>query len=317
MTTQVKLGETDLCIAPVVLGGNVFGWTVDEKQSFKLLDHFTGKQGNCVDTADVYSKWAEGNRGGESETILGKWMHQRKNRHDIILATKVGADMGNGNKGLTKKFIFKACDDSLRRLKTEYIDLYQTHFDEETTPVEETLEAYNALITSGKVRYIGASNISPERLKESLHFSAENQLPSYTTLQPHYNLYARENYENLYEPLCMGHGLGVMPYYALQSGFLTGKYRSASDSHKSVRGGNMKKYLDDRGITLLKALEEVASELDTAMATVAIAWLIHRPSVTAPIASATSTTQLDEIMRAVSLELSAEHIRYLNSASTY
>lgn len=311
------LGDTDLEIFPVVFGGNVFGWTADENQSFKLLDAFVKQGGNCIDTADVYSRWADGNQGGESETILGQWMNRHKNRQQLIIATKVGSDMGNGRKGLRKKYILEACDASLKRLQTDYIDLYQTHFDDESTPVAETLDAYDQLIRDGKVRYIGASNMTPERLKESLECSAAENLPFYKTLQPHYNLYAREQYETLYEPICLGHGLGVITYYSLQSGFLSGKYRDSDDLDKSVRGKGMAKYFDDRGRKILEALDKVAAELDTSPATIALAWLINRPSVTAPIASATAESQLNELMAAASLELNADYIRYLNSMSTW
>lgn len=317
MEIKKPLGDTDLEIFPVVFGGNVFGWTADENQSFKLLDAFVKHGGNCIDTADVYSRWGDGNQGGESENILGKWMSRHKNRQQLIIATKVGADMGNGRKGLRKKYILEACDASLKRLKTDYIDLYQTHFDDESTPVAETLDAYDQLISEGKIRHIGASNMSAERLKESLECSAEHHLPSYKTLQPHYNLYARESYESTYEPICLGHGLGVITYYSLQSGFLTGKYRSQDDLDKSIRGKGMAKYFDDRGNKILEALDKVAAELQAAPSTVALAWLINRPSVTAPIASATSEAQLTDLMAAPSLELSADHVRYLNSMSTW
>ena len=311
------LGNTDLEIYPVVFGGNVFGWTIDEKKSFEMLDAFTGAGFNCIDTADSYSRWATGNSGGESETIIGKWMKKNANRANTIIATKVGSDMGNGKKGLKKKYIISAAEDSLKRLQTDYIDLYQTHFDDESTPVEETLEAYAQLKQDGKIRWIGASNMSPERLKESLAFSNENSLPAYQTLQPHYNLYEREKFENGYEPLCLGHNLGVIPYYSLQSGFLTGKYRSKSDFDKSPRGGSMEKYLDERGLQILEALDEVSAEKHTTPATVALAWLIHRPSVTAPIVSATSIDQLKSLIEAPKLDLDANLIRHLTAASAW
>ncbi|HEX9981431.1 MAG TPA: aldo/keto reductase [Flavobacterium sp.] len=312
-----QLGTTNLEIYPVVFGGNVFGWTIDEKQSFKLLDAFHGAGFNCIDTADVYSRWASGNSGGESETIIGNWMKQKKNRSEMIIATKVGSDMGNGKKGLSKKYILNAVDDSLKRLQTDYIDLYQTHFDDESTPVEETLSAYDEIIRAGKIRFIGASNMSPERLKESLHVSAEKGLPAYETLQPHYNLYSRGTFEEGLEPICLGHGLGVITYYSLESGFLTGKYRSGNDLDKSPRGGGMSKYFNDRGMKILEALDKTAAEYNTTPAAVALAWLINRPSVTAPIVSATKIEQVDSIIMAPKLDLNADAIRFLNASSTY
>ncbi|HEX8563823.1 MAG TPA: aldo/keto reductase [Flavobacterium sp.] len=312
-----KLGNTDLEIYPIVFGGNVFGWTIDEKQSFELLDAFTDAGFNCVDTADSYSRWAPGNTGGESETIIGKWMKKKGNRSEIVLATKVGSDMGDGKKGLRKKYIIAAAEDSLKRLQTDYIDLYQTHFDDESTPVEETLSAYDELVREGKVRWIGTSNMSPERLKESLSCSIENNLPQYQTLQPHYNLYEREKFENGLEPLCFGHNLGVITYYSLQSGFLTGKYRSKEDLDKSPRGGAMDRYFDERGLRILDALDEVAAMKNTTPAAVALAWLIHRPSVTAPIVSATKLEQLESIIEAPKLDLDANIIRQLTAASAW
>lgn len=310
------LGSTDLEIYPIVFGGNVFGWTINEKESFKMLDAFNGAGFNCIDTADVYSRWANGNEGGESEIIIGKWL-ARNNRADVIIATKVGSDMGNGKKGLRKKYIVEAAEASLKRLKTDYIDLYQTHFDDESTPVQETLEAYAQLKKDGKIRWIGASNISTERLKESFACSAENNLPNYQSLQPHYNLYAREKFESEFEPLVLGHSLGVITYYSLQSGFLTGKYRTKEDFSKSTRGHGMKKYLDKRGLQILDALDDVAAEKNTTPAAVALAWLIQRPSVTAPIVSATSISQLESIIEAPSLELDANSIRHLTAESAW
>lgn len=312
-----QLGDSDLQIYPVVLGGNVFGWTIDEKQSAKILDAFTAAKFNCIDTADVYSRWAPGNSGGESETIIGNWMHKRKNRADLVIATKVGSDMGNGKKGLKKEYILQAVEDSLKRLKTDYIDLYQTHFDDEDTPVEETLSAYAQLVKEGKVRWIGASNMTPERLKESRASSLENGFPVYQSLQPHYNLYAREPFENGLEPICFGHGLGVITYYSLESGFLTGKYRTKADLGKSLRGGKMDQYFDERGLKILAALDEVSANHNTTPAAVALAWLIHRPSVTAPIVSATSVEQLESIIAAPDLDLGATDIGLLTSASAF
>lgn len=312
-----QLGNTTLHVYPVTFGGNVFGWTIDEKKSFEILDGFTGAGFNFIDTADVYSRWVPGNTGGESETIIGNWMKQKKNREDIILATKVASDMGNGKKGLSKKYILQAAEDSLKRLNTDYIDLYQTHFDDETTPIEETLEAYAQLIKEGKVRHIGASNLTPERLKESMDVAIEHNLPGYQTFQPHYNLYEREKFEGGLEPLCLGYGLGVLNYYSLASGFLTGKYRSEDDLDKSQRGGGVAKYLNDRGFKILAALDEVAKQLNSTPATVALAWLIHRPSVTAPIVSATSLKQLESIIQAPDLAITAHEIELLTQESTW
>jgi len=312
-----QLGNTDLHVYPIAFGGNVFGWTIDQKQSFELLNGFTHAGFNFIDTADVYSRWVPGNEGGESEKIIGKWMKERKNRQEIILTTKVGSDMGNGRKGLKKEYILKAVEDSLKRLQTDYLDLYQTHFDDEATPIEETLEAYDTLVKQGKIRWIGASNMSVERLKESLATSTEKGLPSYETFQPHYNLYEREAFENGLEPVCLGHNLGVITYYSLESGFLTGKYRTKEDLGKSPRGGNMEKYFNERGFRILEALDVVAKEYNTTPASVALAWLIQRPSVTAPIVSATSLSQLDSIIQAPELDLDANSIALLTANSAW
>lgn len=312
-----QLGITGLHVYPITFGGNVFGWTIDEKKSFELLDAFTGAGFNFIDTADVYSRWAPGNKGGESETVIGNWMKKKKNREEVIIATKVGSDMGNGKKGLSKKYIMKAADDSLKRLQTDYIDLYQTHFDDESTPIEETLEAYAQLKKEGKVRHIGASNLTADRLKESLQIAFETGLPAYETFQPHYNLYEREKFEAGLEPICLGNNLGVLNYYSLASGFLTGKYRSREDLDKSPRGGGVEKYLNERGFKILTALDEVAKQLNTTQATVALAWLIHRPSVTAPIVSATSVEQLQSIIKAPDLEITAHEIELLTQESAW
>ena len=311
------LGNSDLEIYPVVFGGNVFGWTLNEKQSFEILDAFAEAGFNCIDTADVYSRWKPGNSGGESETILGKWMKEKKNRQDIILATKVGSDMGDGKKGLKKAYIMKAVEASLKRLQTDYIDLYQTHFDDPSVPVQETLEAYDTLIKQGKVRWIGASNMSVERLKESFAVAAAENLPQYQTLQPHYNLCEREGFENGYEPVCLGHGLGVIPYYSLAGGFLTGKYRGKSDLEKSPRGAGSEKYLNKKGFQILAALDKTAAAYNTTPAAAALAWLIQRPSVTAPIASATSLSQLQSLIKAPELNLDANAIADLTAASAW
>jgi aryl-alcohol dehydrogenase-like predicted oxidoreductase len=309
-----QLGRSGLKVAPLVFGGNVFGWTIDEATSFQLLDAFVASGFNCVDTADVYSRWAAGNQGGESEAIIGKWMKQRGNRDKVIVATKVGSDMGQG-KNISKKYILTAANDSLKRLQTDYIDLYQTHFDDGITPVEETLEAYAELIRAGKVRVIGASNLSPARLKASLEASANHGYPRYESFQPHYNLAEREVFEKELEPICVANGLGVINYWALAAGFLTGKYRTDADLSKSPRGSGVKKYLNPRGLGILTALDEVAERYHSTPASVAIAWLIARPSVTAPIASATSIGQLDSLVAATKLELDGEAIRRLDAAS--
>jgi aryl-alcohol dehydrogenase-like predicted oxidoreductase len=312
-----QLGNSDLQVAPLTFGGNVFGWTIDEKTSFELLDAFTAAGFNFIDTADVYSRWKPGNKGGESETIIGNWMKQRKNRDKIIVATKVGSDMGDGKKGLTKKYILQAAEDSLKRLQTDYIDLYQTHFDDVNTPVEETLEAYAQLVKEGKVKWIGASNMSPERLILSLNASKKNGYPSYQSLQPHYNLYEREIFEKELEKICLDNHLGVINYYSLAAGFLTGKYRNEADLNKSPRGAGAKKYLDKKGFAILEALDTIAANHHTTNASVAIAWLIARPAVIAPIASATNLTQLDALLNAASLVLTNDDIDLLNKASKW
>eukprot|EP01133_Synstelium_polycarpum_P013979 gene13979-16483_t len=311
-----KLGNTDLFVSPVTFGGNVFGWTIDEAKSFEILDGFLEAGFNFIDTADVYSRWNPGNSGGESETIIGKWLKSRNNRQQVILATKVGADMGEGKK-LNKAYITKRVEDSLKRLQTDYIDLYQSHYDDLETPVLETLEAYDQLIRVGKVRWIGASNFSAERLKESLEASKKNSLPIYQSFQPEYNLYSREKFEKEYEQLCLDHHLGVINYYALASGFLSGKYRSEQDLNKSQRGGGIKNYLNERGFKILKALDEVSEQYNSSPASIALAWLIARPSVTAPIASVTSTAQLKDLVQAAAIKLDVEHISILDKASEW
>jgi aryl-alcohol dehydrogenase-like predicted oxidoreductase len=311
------LGRSALSVAPLAFGGNVFGWTADQATSFKLLDSFVGAGFNLVDTADVYSRWVPGHQGGESETIIGNWLKQRGNREQVVIATKVGADMGQGGFKLTKSYILQAVEDSLRRLQTDYIDLYQTHYDDMDTPVEETLETYGQLVKEGKVRAIGTSNMSPERLLLSLDASERNGYPRYETLQPLYNLYDREEFEKSYAPICEEHQLGVINYYALASGFLSGKYRSAADVSKSARGQKALTYLNERGLHILEVLDQVAAQYNTTPASVAIAWLINRPGITAPIASATSTTQLADLMKAVALPLDSAAMEALNTASDW
>jgi aryl-alcohol dehydrogenase-like predicted oxidoreductase len=305
-------------VAPLAFGGNVFGWTIDEKTSFELLDAFTAAGFNLIDTADTYSHWKPGNKGGESETIIGNWLKRRNNRDKLIIATKVGGAVAGGKKDLSKKHILKTVEDSLQRLQTEYIDLYQSHWDDLDTPVEETIEAYAQLVKQGKVRAIGASNLSAERLLQSIEFSEQNGLPRYETLQPEYNLYSRQKFEQEYEAICEEKGLGVINYYSLASGFLTGKYRSLEDVDKSTRGGGVvKNYLNDRGLRILNALDEVAKQYNTNPASVSIAWLVARPGITAPIASATSIQQLTDLIKATQLKLDADAIGLLNSASAY
>jgi len=312
-----QLGQSPLCVAPLTLGGNVFGWTIDEKTSFTILDGFVAAGFDFIDTADVYARWAPGNKGGESETVLGNWMRSRGNRDKVILATKVGSDMGQGEKDISKKYILKAVEASLKRLQTDYIDLYQTHWDVEATPVEETLEAYAQLVKEGKVRVIGASNLSPARLRASLEASARHGYPRYESFQPHYNLYEREIFEKELEPICLENRLGVINYWALAAGFLTGKYRSEADLGKSPRGAGVKKYLNERGFRILAALDKVAAQYRSTPASVAVAWLIARPSVTAPIASATSPGQLDSLIKATQLSLDTSAMAELDKASAW
>jgi aryl-alcohol dehydrogenase-like predicted oxidoreductase len=312
-----KLGNSGLEVCPLAFGGNVFGWTVDEATSFTLLDGFVAAGFNFVDTADVYSKWAPGNNGGESETIIGKWLKKSGNRKNVVIATKVGHEMGPTKKGLAKAYILRAVEDSLQRLQTDYIDLYQSHADDPDTPLEETLEAYAQLIKEGKVRAIGASNYGAERLAQALEASKRHRYPSYQSLQPLYNLYDRADYETKLEPLCLEKGLGVISYFSLASGFLSGKYRAEGDLTKRARGEMVKKYLNDRGLSILKALDEVSERLNSTPARVSLAWLIGRPSITAPIASATSLEQLNDLVEGARLVLDHSSIALLNHASAY
>jgi aryl-alcohol dehydrogenase-like predicted oxidoreductase len=312
-----KLGNSGLEIAPIVFGGNVFGWTADEATSFKLLDAFVAAGFNAVDTADVYSKWAPGNRGGESETIIGKWLKRSGKRRRVIIATKAGSEMGPGKKGLSKGYILAAVEDSLQRLQTDYIDLYQSHVDDPDTRLEETLEAYAQLIQQGKVRAIGASNYDAKRLGEALQIGKKKGLPRYESLQPHYNLYERAEFESELAPLCVRENIAVIPYFSLASGFLAGKYRSEADLAKSARGTLVKKYLNERGFRILSALDQVAKTHGSTPTRVALAWLLAQPSVTAPIASATNLDQLRELLSAADLKLDHESLEKLNHASAY
>jgi len=310
-----RIGSSGLEVAPLVFGGNVFGWTVDEPKSFELLDAFVAAGFNFIDTADMYSRWVPGNVGGESETILGKWLKRSGKRGDVVVATKVGMEMGEGEKGLSKPYILRAVERSLKRLQTDYIDLYQSHLDDEKTPLEETLGAFAELIEQGKVRAIGASNYKADRLAQALHVSQDHQLPRYQCLQPHYNLCERASFEEELEPLCQQADIGVITYFSLASGFLTGKYRSEQDLSKSARGEGVKKYLNDRGFRILRALDQVAERYASTPAQVSLAWLLALPSVTAPIVSATSVEQLDDLIKSVQLGLDGAAIELLNQAS--
>ena len=310
-----KLGSTGFDIAPLAFGGNVFGWTADEATSFRLLDAFVAAGFNLIDTADSYSRWAPGHRGGESEAIIGRWIAQRGRHDDVVIATKVGSDMGLGYKCLRADYILQAAEDSLRRLNVDCIDLYQSHWDDDKTPFDETLEAYARLMQQGKVRAVGASNLTAERLAQALAASRRLGYPAYQTLQPHYNLYERASFEGPLEDLCVREHIGVITYFSLGAGFLTGKYRSEADFARSPRGAGMQKFMNPRGMRILAALEAVAQRCHATMAQVALAWLMRRPSVTAPIASATSVAQLDELMAAARLILDSDAIRALDEAS--
>lgn len=315
MATPRRIGTTDIEVGPLCFGGNVFGWTVDERTSFQLLDAFVDAGFNFIDTADVYSRWATGNQGGESETILGKWLARTGKRRQVVLATKVGMEMGDSDKGLSRAYIVRAVEKSLQRLGTDTIDLYQSHIDDEATPLDETLAAYGDLIKQGKVRAIGASNYKADRLAQSLQVARAQGLPAYQCLQPLYNLSDRAVYEKELEPLCRSEGIGVIPYFSLARGFLTGKYRSERDLGQSVRGGGVKQYLTDRGFAILAALDSVAARLGSTPARVALAWLLTRPTVTAPIASATSLTQLTDLIESTRLELDPAALTLLDEAS--
>jgi len=310
-----RLGRSDLHIAPLMLGTNVFGWNVDEATSFAILDAFVDAGFNAIDTADTYSRWVKGHQGGESETVIGNWLKASGKRAQVVIATKIGNDMGQG-KSLKKDYVLRAAAACLRRLQVDCIDLLQTHFDDEVTPPEETMAAYAQLFAQGKVRAVGTSNMSLARLKASLAASKTLGIPRYESLQPNYNLYDRVDFENQYRPLCRAEVLGVITYYSLAGGFLTGKYRSAADAAKNPsRGGKVKGYFDARGLRILQALDELAGRHAATPAQVSLAWLIAQPSVTAPISSATSLAQLHEIMQAPRLKLTREDIAALDAAS--
>jgi aryl-alcohol dehydrogenase-like predicted oxidoreductase len=314
--TRRPLGRTGLSIAPLVFGGNVFGWTADEKTSFDLLDRFVDAGFDAVDTADVYSSWAPGHVGGESETIIGKWMKSRGTRDRITLITKVGSPMGEGKEGLSARYIAQAVEASLKRLQTDVIDLYLSHFPDPKTPYEETLGAFDALAKAGKVRAIGCSNLDAGQLRASLEAAAAHGLPRYEVLQPGYNLHDRAGFEGPLADLCTKEGIGVITYFSLAKGFLSGKYRSEADLGKSPRGErSVRPYLTERGFRILKALDEVAEAHDAKPAEVAVAWLMHKPAVTAPIASATSLEQLESLIRSASLPLGAADMAKLDQAA--
>lgn len=310
-----QIAGTDLIVAPINLGGNVFGWTINETQSFEILDGFTDAGFNFIDTADTYSWWAEGNIGGESETIIGKWLHKKKNRDQLIIATKVGSENRDHKIDISRKHILKSIDESLRRLQTDYIDLYYTHFDDGVTPIEETLSTYNELIQSGKIRYIAASNIAQDRFIESMELAKQKGLPEYKALQLHYNLVERDDYEKNFAPLAEKYNLSVFSYWSLASGFLTGKYRSIADLKKSVRGESVAKYLNKKGLDILNVMDQIAAKHNSKLSSIALAWLLAQPHVVAPIVSATNLDQLQTLLVAPDIILDAEELNLLNDIS--
>ena len=310
-----NLGRSGLEISPIALGGNVFGWTLDEAASFKVLDRFVDEGYNMIDTADMYSKWVPGNMGGESETIIGKWLKKSGKRDKVVIATKVGMEMAPDKKGLAPAYIQRSVEDSLKRLQTDRIDLYQSHQDDPSTPLADTLGAYDKLIKAGKVRAIGASNYSAERFQEALDVSKKNNLPRYESMQPNYNLIDRADFEQKMQAVCVDNNVGVISYFSLAAGFLTGKYRSEADLTKSARGGMVKKYLNDRGEKVLAALDNVAGATSSTPGRVALAWLLAQPGIAAPIASATTIEQLDDLFAATRLELDAGQLKKLDAAS--
>lgn len=311
---KIKIGSSDLVVAPINFGGNVFGWTLNESESFSILDAFVDGGFNFIDTADTYAWWLNGT-GGQSETIIGNWLKSRGNRDQVVIATKVGSETKEHGFDISKSHILKSVDESLKRLQTDHIDLYYTHYDDNKTPVEETLSAYDEVIKAGKVRYIAASNVSPARLAESFDLAEKKGLPRYVALQPHYNLVERTGYETDYAPLAEKYNLTVFPYWALAAGFLTGKYRSEADLGKSVRGGGVKKYLTPKGLAVLNVLDKVAAKHQSTPATVSLAWLLAQPHIGAPIVSATSRQQLETIFAAPALKLDSEDLEQLDKAS--
>jgi aryl-alcohol dehydrogenase-like predicted oxidoreductase len=311
-----RLGRSDLEFAPIAFGGNVFGWTADEAMSHKLLDAFVDAGFSFVDTADVYSRWAPGNKGGESETVIGNWLRKDPaKRAKVLIATKCGMEMPSVGQGLSRAHIVKAVDASLKRLNTDRIDLFQSHRDDKDTPQEETLSTYGDLIKAGKLRFIGASNFEAPRLAEAAALSKAKGLPRYESLQPHYNLCERALFEGALENECLKEGIGVIPYYSLASGFLSGKYRSEADVGSAKRGAGVKKYINPRGLGILKALDDAAKKTGTDPAQVALAWLLQRKSITAPIVSATSLQQLKDLVAAPDVKLDAESVAALDKAS--
>lgn len=310
-----KLGRRGPDVPAIVLGGNVYGWTLNEADTLRQLDRAVDAGLNFIDTADVYSRWAQGHEGGESETIIGRWFAKSGRRKDVILATKVGMDMGGDKKGLRAAYIEQAVQASLRRLQTDYIDLYQAHKDDESTPLEETLGAFDKLVKAGKVRYIGASNYSGARLAQAIETSRKNGLAEYVSLQPEYNLVERANFETDLLPVVEKYQLGVIPYYSLAAGFLTGKYRRGTDTSKAARAKTVEKYLNDQGFLIVETLDQIAAVKKATPSQVALAWLLAQPGVTAPIASATSERHLDDLIAAASLELDAASLHLLNDAS--
>src|SRR5690606_21367379 len=311
---KTKIGTSDLEVAPLNFGGNVFGWTLDEAASFTMLDEFVAGGFNFIDTADTYAWWVNGT-GGQSESIIGNWVKSRGNRDQVVIATKVGSETKEHGFDISKKHILKSVDESLNRLQTDYIDLYYTHFDDNITPVEDVLAAYDEVIKAGKVRYIAASNVSPARLEETFALAERENLPRYIALQPHYNLIEQTGYETDYAPLVEKHGLTVFPYWALAAGFLTGKYRTEADLGKSVRGGGAKKYLNEKGLAVLDVLDKVAAKHQSTPATVSLAWLLAQPHIGAPLVSATSRQQLETILAAPALKLDGEDLEQLDKAS--
>jgi aryl-alcohol dehydrogenase-like predicted oxidoreductase len=311
---QRPLGTSGLNVSPLVLGGNVFGWTIDKKRSFEILDAFVEAGFNAIDTADSYSRWVPGHQGGESESVIGDWLKTNPGKRGrVLIFTKVGSDMGEGRKGLSAEWIERAAEDSLRRLQTDRIDLYQSHWPDPATPIEETLKAFDRLLRKGKVRAIGASNLDASQLSNALRVAREQHLPGYASLQPEYNLYDREKFEGELQQLCVREHLGVITYFSLASGFLSGKYRSAADQNKSPRGAMIEKYLTPRGHEILRVLDTVAARHESTPAEVALAWLLAQPAVTAPIASATTVQQLSSLVRAAQLELSSAELQQLSA----
>jgi aryl-alcohol dehydrogenase-like predicted oxidoreductase len=309
-----KLGKSGIEIAPIAFGGNVFGWTADEATSHRLLDAFVDAGFSFVDTADVYSRWAPGNKGGESEAVIGSWLRKDRSKRDrIVLATKCG--MGLPSRALSRSNIVESVDASLKRLNTDRIDLFQSHKDDKDTPQEETLSTYAELVKAGKIRAIGASNFEAPRLAEAAKIAKEKALPRYESLQPHYNLMERGLFEGELENECLKEGIGVIPYYSLASGFLSGKYRTDADLGKSKRGAGVKKYLNDKGLAVLEALDAAAKKHNATNTQVALAWLMQRKSITAPIASATSVDQLKDLIAAPRIELDADSVAAIDKAS--